>query len=675
MQDRTPTQVLENGAVRYGVYDDAGNLLRYEYIRPEDDPTDEGTPLNKATLLSDETAESLGFDTRKIILKNLLPDSSMEQGSTRWAGGLTNYIFASPTHNRARTGTMSLNFYDTSPNGTDGVPSSSPASMSPMAAISPISGHVYYMSFFGKGFSSNWIDFTMSFGGISAQRTQMYQPEWTLTSAVGTATNEAGCVISVASAGYNAIDDMMLVDLTAAFGAGNEPDKAWCDENIPWFEDTYMYVKADPTVDDALATIPPVLGNDDPEESTVGAIGRRYINTNSGGLFVCIGNTDGKYDWVKIAGTKKTLVTEVITTSQDWRRPATLAGDSIMVRVFGGGGGGGSSMSVGNVGTNTNTTTYGGGGGGGGHMAVKTIPVSALPGAVSITIGTGGTAGTSTSNTGGTGGITSFGSFVSASGGSGGSYYGGGDGGSGGGGSGAINSRDSDISGGSSGGSGSYGGGGGNGGGGGTYGGGGGGRGIYNFPDSYTSGSGGSGRNGQVSGGASTPKLSGASYRYYLGGGGGGGYSSSGGSGSYLNSNSSSTPSTPRGGTGGSGLNTMDLQVDFQGTGAAGAPDPSSVYNCGGGGGGGYGGAGGAGGTYGGGGGGGYGGVGGRGAYTGGGGGGGYGGNGLDAYMINSSYYAGGGGGGYGTQNYGSGGRGQSSGRSGVCIIQYYAYM
>lgn len=119
----------------------------------------------------------------------------------------------------------------------------------------------------------------------------------------------------------------------------------------------------------------------------------------------------------------------------------------------------------------------------------------------------------------------------------------------------------------------------------------------------------------------------------------------------------------------------MDLQVDFQGTGAAGAPDPSSVYNCGGGGGGGYGGAGGAGGTYGGGGGGGYGGVGGRGAYTGGGGGGGYGGNGLDAYMINSSYYAGGGGGGYGTQNYGSGGRGQSSGRSGVCIIQYYAYM
>lgn len=61
MKDRTPTQVLANGAVRYGVYDAAGALLRYEYIRPEDEPTQEGTPLNKATLLSDDTAAGLGL--------------------------------------------------------------------------------------------------------------------------------------------------------------------------------------------------------------------------------------------------------------------------------------------------------------------------------------------------------------------------------------------------------------------------------------------------------------------------------------------------------------------------------------------------------------------------------------------------------------------------------------
>lgn len=34
------------------------------------------------------------------------------------------------------------------------------------------------------------------------------------------------------------IDGAVLVDLTAAFGAGSEPDKAWCDANIPFFEGT-----------------------------------------------------------------------------------------------------------------------------------------------------------------------------------------------------------------------------------------------------------------------------------------------------------------------------------------------------------------------------------------------------------------------------------------------------
>lgn len=61
MRDRTPTKILENGAVRYGIYDEAGKLLRYEYIRPEDEPTDEGTPLNSNTLLKQTTAEKLGL--------------------------------------------------------------------------------------------------------------------------------------------------------------------------------------------------------------------------------------------------------------------------------------------------------------------------------------------------------------------------------------------------------------------------------------------------------------------------------------------------------------------------------------------------------------------------------------------------------------------------------------
>ena len=59
MRDRTPTRALENGALRYGVYDEAGNLLRYEYLALEDEPTDPGTDLSKATLLQDSTEVSL----------------------------------------------------------------------------------------------------------------------------------------------------------------------------------------------------------------------------------------------------------------------------------------------------------------------------------------------------------------------------------------------------------------------------------------------------------------------------------------------------------------------------------------------------------------------------------------------------------------------------------------
>lgn len=37
------------------------------------------------------------------------------------------------------------------------------------------------------------------------------------------------------------VDDAMLIDLTECFGPGNEPDKTWCDSNIPYFEKTYIY--------------------------------------------------------------------------------------------------------------------------------------------------------------------------------------------------------------------------------------------------------------------------------------------------------------------------------------------------------------------------------------------------------------------------------------------------
>lgn len=62
MKDRQPTKVLSNGAVRYGIYNSDGSLDHYEYMKRMDEPTVEGTPLNKANLLSDDTANKIWPD-------------------------------------------------------------------------------------------------------------------------------------------------------------------------------------------------------------------------------------------------------------------------------------------------------------------------------------------------------------------------------------------------------------------------------------------------------------------------------------------------------------------------------------------------------------------------------------------------------------------------------------
>ncbi len=42
---------------------------------------------------------------------------------------------------------------------------------------------------------------------------------------------------------YSYCDDIIIVDLTATFGSGNEPDKAWCDKHINYFDGTATIYK------------------------------------------------------------------------------------------------------------------------------------------------------------------------------------------------------------------------------------------------------------------------------------------------------------------------------------------------------------------------------------------------------------------------------------------------
>lgn len=71
-------------------------------------------------------------------------------------------------------------------------------------------------------------------------------PDWTMQSSIVTVNAVNGTSYTIRNFVVSAVnpcwtDCLMIVDLTAAFGAGNEPDKAWCDANIPYFDGQYTY--------------------------------------------------------------------------------------------------------------------------------------------------------------------------------------------------------------------------------------------------------------------------------------------------------------------------------------------------------------------------------------------------------------------------------------------------
>lgn len=59
MHNRIGTNNLANGAVRYGVYNATGQLQRYEYLRLEDEPLAEETPLLAENLLAAATVPKI----------------------------------------------------------------------------------------------------------------------------------------------------------------------------------------------------------------------------------------------------------------------------------------------------------------------------------------------------------------------------------------------------------------------------------------------------------------------------------------------------------------------------------------------------------------------------------------------------------------------------------------
>lgn len=89
-----------------------------------------------------------------------------------------------------------------------------------------------------------------SFEGTTArvQTQRTGTGKWMSGSAIFTAPQNGSkkfilgqCVSNCSSSVY--FKNAMVVDLTASFGAGYEPDKEWLDKNINWFDGTINYIK------------------------------------------------------------------------------------------------------------------------------------------------------------------------------------------------------------------------------------------------------------------------------------------------------------------------------------------------------------------------------------------------------------------------------------------------
>ncbi len=173
--------------------------------------------------------DELNFNT--VTLKNLLPDGSFEDKSKSSLSGATfdynEYLYGNASVKLAAGGTRMIN---------------------QTIATSPIVGHVYYGRhsiktngnatpadcrfewFNGDGLGKNFV-FGLNNGNHST---------WYTQSAVLTVTAVSGTGHMLRSFTVNSnvdvwTDGLMIIDLTEAFGSGNEPSKEWCDANIPYF--------------------------------------------------------------------------------------------------------------------------------------------------------------------------------------------------------------------------------------------------------------------------------------------------------------------------------------------------------------------------------------------------------------------------------------------------------
>ena len=175
-------------------------------------------------------------ETLTIKLINLVQNGSFEDMSN-W----TTWLTSSTDSSQQKYGKHSLKLGGDTLNGD---------ALASTAIEKPIAGHKYYGREYLKTngeLTAADCRFEIISTDIVPEEAHIFgwnqgnYPDWTMISDVITIpyANADSYIVRTFTVGGSVeawVDGLMVIDLTATFGEGNEPSKEWCDTNIPFFE-------------------------------------------------------------------------------------------------------------------------------------------------------------------------------------------------------------------------------------------------------------------------------------------------------------------------------------------------------------------------------------------------------------------------------------------------------
>lgn len=184
-------------------------------------------------------------------LENLIPYSNMDRNG--WSGGTI-------SSEHVMSGNQSLRL--------DGTASSPEITANTVDTIQLFQSHIYYARIYGyQDLQSGSVGFYWPIAEPSLQEgiPTNISGQWNLYSARSKRIRFSDGLYQFRIDYNNSyiansiwFDCCMLIDLTACFGAGNEPTKEWCDNYIPYFDGMYTLQEWRPLIITANCTPNPV---------------------------------------------------------------------------------------------------------------------------------------------------------------------------------------------------------------------------------------------------------------------------------------------------------------------------------------------------------------------------------------------------------------------------------